>query len=521
MRKNFGMRSRQRGAVAVILGITAIVLFAFMGIGVDLAYTYSRKTELQNAADAAALSGAKKLNLTAAGVTLAIADAIATFNQNHTNNFVGSTFVITVANLRLGSCPNPDDVLPLRIPNCTFVAASSVTTDAAAGNKSFLEVKTPTQTRNTFFMLVAGSPTTSTLGYAVAGRFVTDVTPIGICGIDPGPPATKKYTGTNELVELGYRRGVAYDLFALNPLGPNPSDPWLVNPVDVPPAACQPSHSSANFTLPFVCQGTSGVVSGATAGVSVYGNTGLSNSVLQAVNSRFDMYSAPYGSNKCDVTTAPPDWNIKQYCWNPLNAECHTPPTAVSGTTWMAGGQPTQQSVSINASPKTPQYALPPAANPNLQFNKYGTLWSYGPAYNADAAAPPGAGTAFTPATANSTLMYNTAAGTTFFKNSYPTTVDPGFPPGTQPSPYNHQASGQWFQAPGNPGTRNRRVLNLLIINCAAVSGSGGCGKNLPVLGVGKFFMQKMADPTGSKKLEVEFAGLVEPVPTSEIKLYR
>jgi hypothetical protein len=33
--------------------------------------------------------------------------------------------------------------------------------------------------------------------------------------------------------------------------------------------------------------------------------------------------------------------------------------------------------------------------------------------------------------------------------------------------------------------------------------------------------MQKMADPTGSKKLEVEFAGLVEPVPTAEIKLYR
>ena len=64
-------------------------------------------------------------------------------------------------------------------------------------------------------------------------------------------------------------------------------------------------------------------------------------------------------------------------------------------------------------------------------------------------------------------------------------------------------------------------MLNLLIINCAAVSGSGACGKNLPVLGVGRFFMQKMADPTGSKKIEVEFAGLVEPVPTADVKLYR
>ena len=532
MRSNHGMRNRQRGAVAVIMGIAAVALFAFMGIAVDLAYTYSRKTELQNAADAAALSGAKELNQKLSGLTGtpvgqpctgtnigAIKRAICTFDQNNTSNFVGSTFHITVANLRLGSCPNPDDVLPLRFPSCTFVAASSVTTNADASNKSFLEVRTPSQTRNTFFMLVAGTTTTSTLGYSVAGRFVTDVTPIGICGIDPGPPATRKYTypgGATELVELGYRRGVAYELFSLNPLGSSPSDPWLVNPVDAPPSACQPSHASAAFTAPFVCQGNSGVVAGATSGVSVFGNTGLSDSVVKALNSRFDKYGGAYGSNQCSPTTAPPDTNIKQYCWDPLAADCHTPPSAVSGTTWMAGGKPTQQSVSINASPRTPQYALPPA-NPNLAFAKYGTLWSYGPAYAADASVPPDVGVPFTPATANSTLMYNTAAGTTFFNNSYPTTPGPGF---AQPAPYN-QTSGQWFLAPGNPGLRNRRMLNLLIINCAAVSGSGACGKNLPVLGVGRFFMQKMADPTGSKKIEVEFAGLVEPVPTADVKLYR
>ena len=33
--------------------------------------------------------------------------------------------------------------------------------------------------------------------------------------------------------------------------------------------------------------------------------------------------------------------------------------------------------------------------------------------------------------------------------------------------------------------------------------------------------MQRMADPTGSKSLDVEFAGLVEPVPTADVKLYR
>ena len=41
MRANYGMRKRQRGAVAVIMGIAALALFAFMGIAVDLAYLFA------------------------------------------------------------------------------------------------------------------------------------------------------------------------------------------------------------------------------------------------------------------------------------------------------------------------------------------------------------------------------------------------------------------------------------------------------------------------------------------------
>jgi Flp pilus assembly protein TadG len=545
MRANYGMRNRQRGVAAVIMGIAAIALFGFMGIAVDLAYTYSRKTELQNAADAASLSGAKELNEKAAGVTAAIAKAIATFNQNNTNNLVGSTFVITSANMRLGSCPNPDDRLPLRSPSCTFVAATSVTTDAAAAGKTFLEVSTPTHTKNTFFMAVTGGAnlTTDTYGYAVAGRFVTDVTPIGICAIDPIAPATKKYTypdgTTTELVEWGYRRGVAYDLFQLNPLGPSPSQPWLVNPVDTFPGSCNNSHGSANFTAPFVCQGNSGIANNATSGLTAYGNSGLSDSVVKALNSRFDVYSGAYGSNQCDPATAPPDTNIKQYCYS--GSGCQTPPTTTPPNDWMESTLavvPSQQTVSMRPPPisvpqkRIPQYLLPSeSATPNLAFNHYGALWSYGPAYHADASTPPKAGTEFTPAQANAQLfMYNTGVAwpggsfidTTDCTNHYPCTPGTGFLPSTPAAPYN-QTSGKYFQAPAvHPGTRNRRILNLLIVDCANVTGSGGvCNVHIPVLGIGKYFMQKMADPTGSKKIEVEFAGLIQPVPTSEIKLYR
>ena len=72
----------------------------------------------------------------------------------------------------------------------------------------------------------------------------------------------------------------------------------------------------------------------------------------------------------------------------------------------------------------------------------------------------------------------------------------------------------------GNTGVLNRRVLNMAIVDCPNVSGSGGC-QILPVLGIGRFFMQVPANFSGGTKLNVEFAGLIEPTPVSEFKLYR
>jgi Flp pilus assembly protein TadG len=563
------MRNRQRGAVAVIMGIAAVALFAFMGIAVDLAYTYSRKTELMNAADAASLSGAKELNEKAAGVTAAIAKAIATFNQNNINNLVGNTFVITVANLRLGSCPNADDVLPLRSPSCTFVAASSVTTDAAAAGKTFLEVTTPTHTRNTFFMAVTGANvSTDAIGYAVAGRFVNDVTPIGVCAIDPINP-TNKYiydfpVGTSELIEAGFRRGVTYNIFNLNPLGGAVSDPYLLNPVDTPPA-CNPANSSAAFTAPFICTGNSAIVSGGA--LSVNTNTGYSTGpIAAALNSRFDDYSPP---SPCIPASAPPDSNVKEYHCTGGGTDCLNTPPVGSPQDWMeplASTLPSRESVEVNPNvanagtgydipgpppPNKPVYRIPPANNasvfmPNepttnnpgpipplgsdVTFPQYGALWSYGPAYKADASTPPKAGLPFTPVEANTVALYNKSLFPLppppyFDLVNYPLLPGTGFPVGTPAAPYN-QTAGNYFQAPPTnpPGTRNRRILNLVIVDCRNPPvGSAACGV-MPIVGVGKFFMQSPAVFTGgpaNRRLMVEFAGLIQPVPTSEIKLYR
>lgn len=75
----------QRGAVAIIIGITLAVLIGFVGLALDLGKLYIAKTELQNAADACALAAARELTGTniaqldiaeAAGITTGTRSAV-------------------------------------------------------------------------------------------------------------------------------------------------------------------------------------------------------------------------------------------------------------------------------------------------------------------------------------------------------------------------------------------------------------------------------------------------------------
>jgi len=56
MRRIFIAQHRQGGAIAIMFALSLVVLFACMGIALDLGRLYVVRTELQNAADAAALA---------------------------------------------------------------------------------------------------------------------------------------------------------------------------------------------------------------------------------------------------------------------------------------------------------------------------------------------------------------------------------------------------------------------------------------------------------------------------------
>ena len=85
--------------------------------------------------------------------------------------------------------------------------------------------------------------------------------------------------------QYGFRRGVSYNLFDLGVISGS-STPYLINPVDQPAVTtnCTPGINSANATAPFVCSGTSAVISGAPTALNpilVYGNTGVSGGPMQ------------------------------------------------------------------------------------------------------------------------------------------------------------------------------------------------------------------------------------------------
>ena len=51
----------ERGAIAIMIAVAIVVMFSFAVLGLDMAIVMTTKTQLQNAADAAALAGASGL----------------------------------------------------------------------------------------------------------------------------------------------------------------------------------------------------------------------------------------------------------------------------------------------------------------------------------------------------------------------------------------------------------------------------------------------------------------------------
>jgi Flp pilus assembly protein TadG len=158
-------RSRQHGAVAIIVAISLVVLIGILGLVLDLGRLYVAKTDLQNAADAAALSGAKQLDGTSEGICCdpdsAVGMAIETASLNSFYSNTGKDEVtisendIEFADTKDGEWVDVDDAM------------------ADPVNKFFIRVNTASGNLSTWFIhVIPGTAnTTSTNSVAVAGSF--------------------------------------------------------------------------------------------------------------------------------------------------------------------------------------------------------------------------------------------------------------------------------------------------------------------------------------------------------------
>lgn len=282
---------RQQGAVAIMTALSLLILIMFIGLVVDLGFLYTRKTELQNAADAAALAGARELNGTAAGVTAAAAQAIALANAN-ASDLDATPVAISNAEIEFGPSPGGP---------WSSVAVSQ----AAPGDKWFVKVDTSNiaqGTRPTWFMGVVsgGMANTNTFGLAVAGRTVCEALPIFTC-IRPGGTAADDW---------GFVKGASYRLAPpTSGSGIGPGNIGWMDPV--PPGA--PSLINGTDEMREVlCRGQGYCI---TPGTYTSLTQPALPETMDAMNTRFAIYQGVL--NRPEVKQAcPADSNIKEYVYD-------------------------------------------------------------------------------------------------------------------------------------------------------------------------------------------------------------
>ena len=168
-------RKNERGNVLVYTVMSALFLFLAVGLGVDLSHLYLAKTELQNAADAAALAGASAFSLpNETKISTAVDRAMLVMNLNK-YNFDNRNFnaVNTAETPLVEFSVNVDG---------TYMSAEAAAADPT--NIRFIRVRTPTVPISVFFaMPILGSQQNlsarATAGLSVPGN-------VNFC---PGPLA--------------------------------------------------------------------------------------------------------------------------------------------------------------------------------------------------------------------------------------------------------------------------------------------------------------------------------------------
>jgi Flp pilus assembly protein TadG len=262
-------RDGERGSVLAIAALGMLSLLLAVGLGVDISRLYLAKSELQNAADAAALSGASALNGSSSGITKAADRAEQTMNNyqfNKTGVVIPRTNVLFAVNLD-GPYMSEGDAA------------------ASAKNIRFVRVATPdSPVGMTFTGSVLGDKrnvgATATAGLSVPINVFCNWIPLSVIDYDipmmPGNVYTIRSAPGNKVSPGNYQ------ILAVAGRGGSDVREGLASGVD------ECAEAGATYTID------------TKPGVS-------SGPVRQGINTRFD----DYGGGQVNPTDHPPDTNVK------------------------------------------------------------------------------------------------------------------------------------------------------------------------------------------------------------------
>jgi Flp pilus assembly protein TadG len=180
--KAFAKRKNERGSILATSAVGMLSLLLAVGLGVDISRFYLVKTELQNAADAAALAACFQLNGKDGGIQAAITAATQTIKNNYDFNKTA----VTIDKIEFSTSLNGGYV-------------PAVAAEPQAANIRFVKVTTAQSPVGITFAAVVLGPTKNlaaeaTAGYSVPLNEICNFLPISV--IDYGTPITAPNTYT-------------------------------------------------------------------------------------------------------------------------------------------------------------------------------------------------------------------------------------------------------------------------------------------------------------------------------------
>ena len=201
-------RKNERGSITIMTAIFALLLLLMVGLTIDISRIYLVRSELQNAADAAALTAARELNGGTGGIDEAVDQAMNVIANNQglrAKTTVGITSVEFAENLE-------DD---------PYLSAADAKDPAVVANIRFVKVTTASTTTTILFASSALGVSRTESREAVAGMSVEldgicDFYPavVGLANPNPTPgPMTLKFAqGSGSTAQINDKDYIVLDV---------------------------------------------------------------------------------------------------------------------------------------------------------------------------------------------------------------------------------------------------------------------------------------------------------------------